>query len=322
MITLSDVARHCGVSESTVSRVMNGGRKISKTTSQRVLQAVEELGYTPLRKHKNRRASDEIALAIPNTSLYTLGSTVREMALTLEEMEYDIRIVNLRRKREITAETARELCRKNTAGIILYGCIVPKEAAQVFYRRNVPTVVQQGHTGHLVSVCVNNYNGMRDAAAYVLSRGYKQIGFVGWEPSDFNIKARLDSFRNTIEEAGLKSSLTGFGALNIDGGYAATAELLEKYALDAVIYAADIMAYGGIRFLRQEGIDYPRDIGIMGFDDAYMSEVLGLSSMYQLLDENADLVIENLLDMIAGQSVSSAKEILLTPKLVVRRSLR
>lgn len=322
MITISDVARHCGVNESTVSRVMNGSRKISQTTSRRVLQAVEELGYTPLRRHKNRRTSDEIILAIPNTSLYTLGSTVREMAFTLDEMDYDIRIVNLHRKRDITPETARELCRRNTAGIILYGCIVPREAAQVFYKRGVPTVVQQGSTGHLVSVCVNNYNGMRDAAAYVLSRGYERVGFVGWEPSDFNIKARLDSFRNVMDEAGLDGGITGFDTLNIEGGFTATGDLLEKYTVDAIIYAADIMAYGGIKFLKDEGIDYPDDIGLMGFDDAYMSEVLGLSTMYQLLDENADLVIENLLDMIANQTVAPAKEILLTPKLAVRRSLR
>lgn len=322
MITISDVARHCGVSESTVSRVMNGNAKISRATTEKVKLAVKELGYTPIRKKRVKDKSDEITLVMPNTSLYTLGTTVREMALTLEEMDYDIRIVNLHRKRQISRETARTLCKKNTAGIILYGCIVPEEAAEVFYEMNVPTVVQQGHTSHLVSVCVNNYNGMRDAVSYVLSRGYERVGFVGWEPSDFNIKTRLDSFRNVMDEAGLDASMTSFDKLNIDGGYDATVQLLQRNKVDAVIYAADILAYGGIKFLKEEGIGYPGDIGLMGFDDAYLTEVLGLTSMYQLLDENADLVIENLLWMIEHNTVSPAKEVLLTPKLIVRNSLR
>ncbi len=322
MITISDVARHCGVNESTVSRVLNNNPTISRETAQKVRRAVEELGYTPIRKHKNRQKSDEIMLAMPNTSLYTLGSTVKEMALTLNELNYDIRIVNLHQKRQIDPETARELCSKGTAGIILYGCIVPEETARVFYNRNMPVVVQQGQTKHLVSVCVNNYNGMRDAVSYVLSRGYEEVGFIAWEPSDYNVKTRFDSYRNVLEESGLNSSMNAFGQLNLDGGYQATMDLLDAHRVDAIVYATDIMAFGGIKYLNEEGIHYPRDIGLVGFDDSYMSEILGLSSMYQLLDENADLVIENLLWMITNQTVSPAKEILLTPKLAVRDSLR
>ena len=258
---------------------------------------------------------------MPNTSLYTLGSTVREMSLALYEMKFDIRIVNLHQIRKITPQIAKELCRKNTAGIILYGCIVPEDAAAVFYENNVPAVVQQGSTGHLVSVCVNNYNGMRDAVSYVISQGYKKVGFIGWEPVDFNIKARTDSFRNVMDETGLDASMTCYEQLNIDGGYLAMKQMVENYSPDAVVLSADIMAYGGIKYLHEKGIRYPEDLGIIGFDDAYLSQVLELTSMYQLLDENARLVIENLLWMIENKTVSPAKEILLTPKLIVRKSL-
>lgn len=322
MITISDVADYCGVSESTVSRVMNGNSKISKKTSELVLDAVKELGYTPIRKKKGKTKSHEITLVMPNTTLYTLGSTIREMSLTLYDVDYDIRIVNLHHNREITPEIALDLCKKNTAAIILYGCVVPDNAAEVFYRENVPTVVQQGNSRSMVSVCVNNYNGMRDAVSYVLSRGYERVGFIGWEPSDFNTKTRFDSFRNVMDEAGLDSTITSFSSLNMEGGYKTTEELYKTYKPDALVFAADIMAYGAIKYLKEENLKYPDDIGIMGFDDAYMSEVLGLTSMYQLLDENARLVIENLLWMIENNTVSPAKEVLLTPKLIIRDSLK
>ena len=322
MITISDVAKECGVSVSTVSRVMNGNDKISRKTTEEVLQTIKRLGYTPLRKKRIKAISDEITLVMPNTSLYTLGTTVKDISLTLYEMDYDIRIVNLHHEREITPEIANELCKKNTAGIILYGCIVPEESAKVFFRENVPALVQQGDTSSLVAVCVNNYNGMRDAVNYVLSRDYKKIGFIGWNPVDFNIRARTDSFRNVMEIAGLNPSMTCFNSLNIEGGYAAMKEMLTVHSPEVIVFSADIMAYGGIQYLQEQGIAYPDDIGIIGFDDAYLSKVLGLTSMYQLLDENARLVIENLLWMIENKTVSPAKEILLTPKLVVRKSLR
>ena len=322
MITISDVARHCGVSESTVSRVMNGNSRISRETSENVLKAIDELGYKPIRKKRIKSKSDEITLVMPNTALYTLGSTVREMALTMDEMDYDIRIVNLHHKRQITPAIARDLCKKNSAGIILYGCVVPEETAEVFYKENVPVVVQQGHTSHLVSVCVNNYNGMRDSVSYVLSRGYRNIGFIGWDPSDFNVKTRLDSFRNVMDEAGLDSNQIVLDRLNMEGGYKAAKKMLKTQNPEAIIFAADIMAYGAIKYLNEKRIRYPEDIGLMGFDDAYMTEVLGLTSMYQLLKENARLVIENLIWMIENNTVAEAKEVLLTPKLVVRNSLR
>ena len=322
MITISDVADYCGISESTVSRVLSGNQKISKKTTDLVLKAVNELNYTPIRKKRETPKSEEIILVMPNTSLYTLGTTVKEMSLTLYEMDYDIRIVNLHQERTITPQIAKVLCKKNSAGIILYGCIVDEEAAEIFYAENVPAIVQQGDTSHLVSVCVNNYNGMRDAASYVLSRGYRDIAFIGWEPSDFNIKTRLDSYRNTLDESGIDSTKVFFDALHIDGGYQAMKRLLTKESPEAVIFAADVMAYGGIKYLHEAGLRYPEDIGIIGFDDAFLSEVIGLTSMYQLLEEIAHQVIENLLWMIENNTVAPAKEILLTPKLVIRNSLR
>ncbi len=322
MVTISDVARYCGVSESTVSRVLHGSKRISTHTTDRVLSAVQELGYTPIRKARSKMRNDEIILVMPNPSLYTLGTTVKDITITLRQVEYDIRIVNLHHERTITPEIARTLCRKNASGIILYGCIVPEDAAAVFYELNTPVVVQQGHTSHLVSICVNNYNGMRESVSYVLSRGYTKIGFVGWDLTDFNIRERTDSFQNVMDGAGLDASMRCYRQLNIKGGYEATKCLVSEFSPEAIVFSADVMAYGGIQYLNEHNIRYPDDIGIIGFDDAYLSEVLELTTMYQLLEENVRLVIEHLLAMIEDGTVFDAKEVLLTPKLVVRKSLR
>ncbi len=322
MITITDVANHCGVSISTVSRVLNGNPRISRERTEQVLKAVKELGYTPIRKTRKTKRNDEIILVMPNPSLYTLGTTIKDITITLQQVDYDIRIVNLHFERLITKDIASDLCDKNAAGIIIYGCSVPLDAAKVFYERNVPTVVQQGHTSNLVSICVNNYSGMRDSLSYVLSRGYKRVGFVGWEKTDFNIQERVDSFKNMLTSADLEPDMISLRRLNIEGGYDAMKEMMNTYEPEAVVFSADIMAYGGLKYLREQGLRMKDDVGIIGFDDAYLSEVIGLTTMYQLLEENVNLVIENLMAMIEQDTVFEAKEVQLTPRLVVRNSLR
>ncbi|MDC7222075.1 MAG: LacI family DNA-binding transcriptional regulator [Spirochaetales bacterium] len=323
MVTISDVASYCGVNESTVSRVLNNSSKISRETTERVKEAVKILGYKPVRKRIKKKAPRNITFVIPNTALYTLGGTLKEFSATLHDTDYEIHIFNLHQRRDVDVELAELLCKKDTAGLILYGCIIPEDAAKVFYANNMPVVAEQSHTSHLVSYCVNNYNGIRDAVNYVVSRGYRRIGFIGWKPEDFNIRERYNSYKNVMEEHDLERDMIYFGPqLDMMGGYEATDHLWEMYKPEVLVFAADILAYGGIKYLKEQGISYPNDIGLIGFDDAYPSELLGLTSMYQLLDENAHLVMESLMDMIKNKTVHPAKEVLLTPKLIRRDSLK
>ncbi len=95
-----------------------------------VMEKVNELGYQPLRK--KRIASSEIIVAIPNTKIYTFGNTLNFLSSHLSHKNYDIRLVNLQLERVITKGTALSLCEKKPAGIILYGCYVEEESAEIF----------------------------------------------------------------------------------------------------------------------------------------------------------------------------------------------
>ena len=319
-ITINDVAEACGVNVSTVSRVINDDPRISEETKQKVQVAIDALGYKPLRKRQN--GNKEILLAIPNTSIYTIGATLDYLSKNLNEKDYDIRIVNLKHERTITPAIAEKLCKKAPSGIILYGCYVPKSAADVFYKYNVPTIVRHGETQHLISVCVNNYNGIQEAVRFVIAQGYKKIGFIGWEPVDHNTRTRYNSFVNALSDAGLDSSMVINHTLDIQGGYQSTKEMLERHKPEAIIYGADILAYGAIQYFREENITYPEDIGIIGFDDSIPSAALGLTTMYELIEETAELVMDNLLMMIQQKKLLPPREILLTPKLIIRDSIK
>lgn len=319
-VTIKDVAKECGVNVSTVSRVINNDNRISEATTIMVNEKIKEMGYTPLRKKK--KSTKEIILAIPNIRIYTLGNTINYLATMFNENNYDIRLVDLENERNITTDIAQMLCNKKSAGIILYGCYVPHESANVFYQNKIPTVVRHGKTQDLISISVNNYNGIQDACSYVISRGYSKIGFIGWHPTDHNIKSRHNSFINFMKDAGLDSSIIEFGTLDINGGYNATKNIIQKHNPKAIVYSADIQAFGGIQYLRENNLSYPGDIGLIGFDDAPLSKVFGLTSMCELIEETAQLVMENLFTMINEEKFLPPREILLTPKLMVRDSLK
>jgi len=319
-ITINDVAKACGVNVSTVSRVLNNDSRISTETVEKVNKAVQELGYKPLRRRK--KSSQEIILAIPNTGIYTIGATLDFLSNRLKEKDFDIRIMNLKRTRDITVQIAESICTKNPAGVILYGCYVSKEAAKVFEKHKIPAIVRHGETQHMISVCVNNYNGIQEAMKFAIGRGYKKFGFVGWNPSDHNVHTRQNSFLNALRDADIDDyHIVGY-ELNGIGGYKSTQELLQTFNPDIIIYAADILAYGGIEYLNEKGISYPDDIGIIGFDDSIPSAALGLTTMDELLEETAELVMDNLLSMIENKSFPPPREVLLTPRLVVRRSTK
>lgn len=321
--TIKDVAEKAGVSVASVSRMMNGSDNIAPETIRLIQNAIDDLGYKPIRKKKRKKSKDrQIGLVMPDTGLYTFGSTIKDITAILLEENYDLRIINLNHERHINSGHVEMLLNKKLAGVIFYGCHINKEIADSLTDAALPSVVFQGSSPHLVSVSVNNYNGMTNAVKYVLSRGYKKIAFVGWQQSDFNIKSRLDAFKNTMEENSLDSSAVFMNELNRRGGRLATEEAWKTCRPEAIIYAADILAYGGYRFFKENNIKIPEEVGIMGFDDAYLSEVIGLTTMYQLLDAKLRIVMEHLLRMIHDKETAQPEEVLVTPRLVVRTSLK
>ena len=321
--TIKDVAERAGVSIASVSRMMNDSNNIAAETAKAIQEAIDELGYKPIRKKKIKRNRDrQIGFVMPDTALYTFGSTIRDITSILLEEDYDLRIINLDHVRKITAIHVEMLLNKRLSGVIFYGCYIDKNVANLLNEADLPAVVFQGSSPHLVSVSVNNYNGITNAVQYMISRGYKKIAFVGWKHTDFNVKARLDAFKNTMVENKLDSSLIFLDDLNRRGGNRATAEAWETSRPEAIMYAADILAYGGYRYFKENGIVIPDDVGIMGFDDAYLSEVIGLTTMYQLLDAKLRIVMEHLLRMINEKKPAQPEEVLITPRLIVRTSLK
>jgi LacI family transcriptional regulator len=214
---------------------------------------------------------------------------------------------------------------KKIDALIISSATIDEESVEYFRSLDIPVVLLQSRCPQEKSISTNNYQGALDAVNFMITRGYKKIGFIGWEPEDDHLVDRFHGYKNAIEKAnlGFHSDLTAFSSLSVEGGYEATARLFEHAAPDGIFYACDSMAYGGYRYFLEKDIRIPADIGIVGFDDLEFSSVLGLTTMKQYIHNKVKLAIAYLLDRLTGNIESpSNEEISITPKLVFRNSTK
>ena len=175
----------------------------------------------------------------------------------------------------------------------------------------------------MLRISTNNYLGAFDAVWYLISRTYKKIAFIGWEPEDDHLNDRFYGYKNAIEKTGIGfiPDMTAYAPLSVEGGFTATKSLLDKVRPDAIFYACDSMAFGGYKYFAEAEVSIPQDIGIIGFDDYEMASVVGLTTMKQFIGVKTRMAVAYLLDRLSGRiKTPNAEEVCITPRLVVRGS--
>lgn len=279
--TQADVARRAGVSRATVSYVVNGltdGKiSISDETQQRVLDAVEELGYEPDARAQalSSGKTNTIALIIPdllNPHFSEFASGVEEAArssgyhfllssTTLSSDEYAIEIF-------------KDLVRRRFDGLILASPFILKsdEAKMILDRiheRGLP-VVEFSDTNNVDTVSSEYKNATKEVISYLLSLGHRRIGFVYGVGDHEQGLDRFEGYHESLEAAGLgvDSDLIIECGPTIEDGYQAAIQLLDRDPRPTAILAInDLLAISTIRAAADRGLVVPDDLSVVGFDD-------------------------------------------------------
>jgi LacI family transcriptional regulator len=322
---ISDVARAAGVSSSTVSRVLNRPNLVKEETKEKVYDAMQKVGYTPpLRKEATRTYT--IGLAVPDITIHFVGELIRNLEQELENTGYGLLLFNMKRERKVSRYFRESAAfKKKVDALIIFSASLDDECVEFFRAVNIPIVLLQSRCGREKSISTNNYLGASNAVQFLAASGYREIGFIGWNPEDDHINERFLGYKNTIEKAGVpfRPELTASGALSIEGGYTATRELFQRGRPEAVFYACDSLAFGGYRYFNERNIRIPEDVGVIGFDDLEFASVLALTTMKQFIQRKARMAVSYLFDRLSGKiGEPLAEEICVTPTLVVRGSTR
>lgn len=311
-----------GVSISTVSRVVNTPSSVRTKTREEVYEAMKQLGYMP---HSSKRPAESlnyvIAVFAPNLLLDSITAIIHAIEQELRSTPFHLLLVDMEGNRDFADFlSSHPDFRYKIDGAIVFSCEFSNEAARLMNELNIPTILMQSRSSAVHSISNNNFLGSRDAADYLIKCGYRQIAFIGWQPMDEHLADRYSGYQAALQNAGLPKppNLTVFTPLTPDGGFEAT-RVIMPYEPDAIFYACDSLALGGLRWFREEGIAIPQEMGIMGFDDLSIANAIGLTTMHQFFDTKAKMAVTYLLGRI-NETIREnlLEELQITPRIVER----
>lgn len=333
-ITIKDVAAKAGVAYQTVSKVINGQAHVLPETEARVWEAARELGYKPnhnarnLRAQRSRMIGYSWVTAKADQAHHILDMFLTSMVEEAEAAGYHLLPFPYREGDE-QVEGYRELIDTGKVdGFVLSSVNYNDPRVRFLLERKFPFVAfgRSGLDSDFPYVDVDGAAGLRQATEHLLRHGHRQIAALAWPAESRVGNDRLAGYLSALQAAGLAASpdLIARGAGTFDFGQFATQQWLSmatERRPTAIVAVTDTMAIGAMRACQESGLTIGRDMAIVGFDDAPMSQYLwpALTSVRQPIRQAGHKCIELLIALLEGKAPLQPK-ILLTPELVVRAS--
>ena len=328
--TLVEVARLAGVSRSTVSRVINDDPNVGAETRQRVWEAVRESGYQPhaVARSLVTKRTQIIGIVIPElvTALFTdpfFPILLRSATESCNEHRYQLMLSLFSSSADRQEMYERLVGNAYLDGVIVASAALDDPLIPDLLRDGVPFVCVGRHPDARVrSVDVDNVGGARMAVDYLIRLGHRRIGALTGRLDTAHGQDRLDGYRQALTTHGIPFSedLIVEGDFTEGSGMTGVQRLLPADP-SAVFVASDTMAVGALRALRQGGVEVPRDIALVGFDDIPVASTIEppLTTVRQPIGRLATLAVETLLDLIEHPG-SGPRRMVLPTQLVIRES--
>ncbi|MBN2146315.1 MAG: LacI family DNA-binding transcriptional regulator [Anaerolineales bacterium] len=330
-LTLEDIARLAGVSRSTVSRVINDQSSVSEGVRQRVRQVIEDTGFHPNQAARALASQRTyvIGLVIPrSTSIFFSDPYFPRLTMGIAEAcnreNYTLSLFLFHTEDDETRLFPRITRKGLVDGIIIQATQAADELfAQVRYS-NVPYIVA-GRPLNLPDVSyvdVDNVAGAHSAVRHLVRLGRRRIGHIAGPLNTTAGLDRIEGYRIAMNESGLpiEENLIAEGDFTEEGGYYAARSILAEHP-DAIFIAADLMAAGAIRAIREAGLSVPRDIAIVSYDDLPPATLSSppLTTIRQPIRRLGIRLVETLLDIIEN-GPKPTRRVLFDTELVIRDS--
>ncbi|HEY0618040.1 MAG TPA: LacI family DNA-binding transcriptional regulator [Kribbella sp.] len=323
---MADVAQLAGVSHQTVSRVLNHHPNVRGETRERVLAAIDKLGY---RRNFAARAlvtrqTRTLGVVSFDTTLYGPASTIYGIEQAARAAGYFVSIVSLK---TLTAAGVLEaigfLTDQGVDGIVVVAPQRSSARALAALTTNLPTVaVEGGRAGGVPAVSVDQVNGARQAVEHLLELGHETVWHVSGPTDWLEAEGRLKGWRKALTAAGRPIPEPIVGDWSPRSGYEAGQLLADQPDLTAVFVANDQMALGLLRAFAERRILVPEEVSVVGFDDIPEAEFFPppLTTIHQDFGEVGRRSIEILLRRIESGDDGGYERVVVPASLVARAS--
>lgn len=331
--TIYDIARRSGVSKSTVSRVLTHNKSVDPATRERVLKAVKELRYSPNTAARNLSTRSETRIGLvysnPSATYFTEllfgaleGSSRNSAHLMVERCQAG--------DMDVAYERVRSLVAGGLNGMIL-ATPLSEEVTLIKELQDqgisVVGVATSGTRTDVSCVGIDNYTAAYEMMTYLIRLGHEHIGFVKGHPGVLSSKLRFQGIKAALKNAGdsVARPLFAQGYNDYRSGLNAADEILSSGTKVTAIFANnDDMASAVMSMAHRKGLNVPRDISVVGFDDTIAGTVWPeLTTVRQPIAEigglAVDILVENIRRIRAG-TPPLVKNHLIAHKLVIRES--
>jgi LacI family transcriptional regulator len=329
--TLEMVAKEAGVSIATVSRIINGTAKVSAERKEAVDAAIAKLNFRPNAAARGLALGKSNTIGVITQAIDSpfYGEGLRGIEDYLQQRGYTALFMSGNWDEDDEERCMSELLARRVDGIIIFsGRLEDRQLAN--YAKQVPLVVsgRSLKAPNIFSLQVDDEQGARLATRHLIELGHRRIAFIAGILDHADASLRFKGYRRALEEAGIAHDpkLVVPGDFHEEGGVDATLRLLKSgNKFTALFCVNDQTAYGACLALYRSGLNCPRDVSVVGFDDLHSSSyrvppltsvrqsirVLGESSgaaMLQMLQgERPDIALPQV-ELIVRESTAAPKK--------------
>jgi DNA-binding LacI/PurR family transcriptional regulator len=306
-VSMREVAERAGVSQATVSRVLNGFSTVREDYRLRVMEAVAELAYRPNRLARNlrRRQAEMVGVVVSDIENPHFSEMVRAVEDEAYRSGFRVLLCNTDETPEKQRAYLQMLADERVLGVILSPSAPGGDEIAALLDMDIPVVAfdRMVDDKRADSVVADNVDAAHQATRWLIDAGHRDIGFIAGRLDVETGAERLQGYEEAMRDAGLVPRVAN-GEFRLEGGREAAEELLATDPRpSALVVANNLMTVGALRAARAAGAVIPHDLALTAIDDPFWAELVDppLTALAQPVRGMARAAMTLLMQRIAGQ---------------------
>ncbi len=326
-VTITDVANKAGVSLATVSRVLNNKSLVKEKTYQKVLYAIHETGY-PFEPETKDSSSNLVFILLPSIENPFYSKIILGIQSAVERHGFQYLMHQSGNTNYTLPFIQKLLYDTNAAGIILLSPL--SDPALLDELDHIVPVVQCTEFNEFSAkscVSIDDLAASKSVVEYILSKGKRKIALLNGPLNFKYARKRLEGYLQAHKEAGVEVNedlITTLPEINYEIAQTVVTHLLNNAACcpDAIFAVSDTIAAAALKSVRRAGLRVPEDVGIVGFDNTYISKLTepALTTVNQPQSHMGGLAAELLIERIKNPA-AVPRQLMLQTELIIRDSL-
>ena len=330
--TSRDVARLAGVSQSTVSRALNGAAtesKVKEASYNKIRQVAEQIGYRPnlLARSMISGKSNIIGLVIGDKLGPFYQSVITEFIKQTQLQGKNCLVFQLDKRQKIE-DILEKVLQFQVEAIVVTAPALSQASAEVCSTAQVPLILfnrfQEGLDSNMVYT--NSYQGATLAAQHLLSANHQHFGYIRYHEDTAEEEEKARAFKDFLNKNGITKIHEIKAEYTYESGYQAFLELYTNHPqITALFCTSDLMAYGAMDAAREEiRLKIPEDLSVIGYDNLPMSQWKSyqLDSIAQPIIQLVDETLQAILTMVNKSTKANSLVKIIDVELVQRNSVK